>query len=82
MLLDDAADLNVVSQTFVMTHTLQPIEEAKLPSPKDFHEGTPHVYGAHAIRLRLTDSRGTTRDTEDIFYAIDIGTPSLLLGRP
>jgi hypothetical protein len=83
-LLDDAADVNVISQAFVLQHNLERIEEAELPDVDSF-EGQPgYCYGAYAPRIRLTDSEGVYRETSGTFYAFDSKgkSPSVILGRP
>ena len=83
-LLDDAADVNVISQAFVLQHNLERIEEAELPDVNSFEGQRGFCYGAYAPSIRLADSKGVERETSGTFYAFDNGArgPSVILGRP
>jgi hypothetical protein len=83
-LLDEGADTNLVSQRLIRELDMKPIEGAKLPVAKDFKGQKGYVYGAHTLRVRLTDSLGTTKDTFGTFYAMQMDPegPDVLLGNP
>ena len=81
-LLDDAADVNIVSQTFVVEHGLARIPHASLPRIDSFQGHRGHCYGAHLLTLRLTDSANVTKETRGIFYSMDMPGPPVILGRP
>ena len=72
MVLDDAADVTVVSQLAVLKWNLPKLEGASLPSMEAFRGERGHVYGAHRLSLRLADSTGVKKDTFSIFYVVDI----------
>lgn len=80
--LDDAADVNLVSQTLVLRIQSQPIPEARLPYTKSIFGNSSHCYGAHELRIRLADSDNTERETTGIFYAMEFPGDPVLLGRP
>jgi hypothetical protein len=40
------------------------------------------VYGAHTLRIGLTDSLGTKKATTGIFYAYDLHGEDIILRRP
>jgi hypothetical protein len=63
---------------------MKPIKGAKLPIAKDFKGQKGYVYGAYTLRIRLTDSLGTTKDTFGTFYAMQMDPegPNVLLGNP
>jgi len=82
MVLDDAADINVLSQAYAVRHDLRPISGIPLPSIEAFRGERGFCYGAYRIRIRLADSTGVERESEDIFFAVDMESPDLLLGRP
>jgi len=82
LLLDGCADVNLVSQAFVQQHELRPLEKAELPTTKSFSGQAAYCYGAHELRVRITDSAGVQRETRDVFYAMDTVGPPILLGRP
>lgn len=71
-----------MSQRFCVEHNLTPIEGAALPTPTGFVGQSAFCYGAHTLRVRITDSLGRERTTEDTFYAMDLTGPPVLLGRP
>ena len=82
-LLDDAADVNVISQAFVLQHGLERIEDAELPGVSTFlADQKGYCYGAYAPHLRVADSEGTERRTIGTFYAFNTAGPTVILGRP
>lgn len=81
-LLDDAADCNLVSQRLIQELDMSPLKGAKLPSAESFQGKKAYVYGAHTMRVRLTDSLGTVKETSGTFYAVDFPGPDVILGRP
>ena len=81
-LLDDAADCNLVSQRLIQELDVEPLEGARLPSAESFQGKKAYVYGAHMLRVRLTDSLGTVKETTGTFYAVDFPGPNIILSRP
>jgi transposase InsO family protein len=81
--LDDAAESNLVSQRLVRELDMKPIKDAVLPAPEGFQGASAHTYGAHLLRIVLTDSLGTKKVTTGIFYAVDLsGREDVILGLP
>ena len=80
-LLDDAADVNVVSQSLAVGCQLQKVD-IPLPSMEAFRGERGYCYGAYRIRMRLADSTGQEKVTTGTFYGADLEGPSVLLGRP
>ena len=80
--LDDGADVNVVSQTYVVQHGLVRVASAELPSVGGFLSDKGRCYGAHRIKVCLTDSQGCEKQTTGLFYAFDMPGAPILLGRP
>jgi len=80
--LDDAADCNLVSQRLIQELDVAPLKGARLPSAESFQGKKAYVYGAHTLRVRLTDSLGTAKETTGTFYAVDFPGPDIILGRP
>jgi hypothetical protein len=81
-MLDDGADCNLVSQRLIVELDMKPVEGARLPNAESFQGKKAYVYGAHTLRVRLTDDQGTTRETTGIFYAVDLPGPDVILSRP
>jgi hypothetical protein len=81
-MLDDGADCNLVSQRLIRELDMKPIAGAKLPNAESFQGKKAYVYGAHTLRVRLTDDQGSTKDTTGTFYAVDLPGPDVILGRP
>ena len=83
-LLDDAADVNIVSQSFIVQHGLARLPQASLLRIDSFQGHRGHCYRAHNLHLRLTDSDGVAKDTCGNFYAMDLPGegPPVILGRP
>jgi len=81
-MLDDGADCNMVSQRLVRELDMKPIDNAKLPAAETVNGKKAFIYGAHELRIRLTDDQGTSKETAGIFYAADLPGPDVLLGRP
>lgn len=63
-------------------HDLQPIANATLPVTKAFQGSEGHVYGAYELCMRVVDSSSTARETKDIYYAVNLEGPPILLGYP
>lgn len=82
MVMDDGADCNIISQRKVLELALPRMEGAVLPSTQNFQGTNAHVYGAYTLRIRLKDSQGIERETEGVFYSVDIPIPDVILGRP
>lgn len=81
-ILDDGADVNVISQQVALECGLRRLEEAPLPAMESFRGEKGHCYGAYRVRMRLTDSSGTERMTISTFYGADLPGREILLGRP
>ena len=81
-LLDDGADINVVSRKFALQYGLPFVKEAQLPKISSFQGREGFCYGAHRVRIRLADSQGQTKETVGIFYAMDMAGADVILGRP
>ena len=81
-LLDDAADINVVSQSYVLQRGLKRVASVPLPSVDSFQGRRGHCYGAYKLTIRLADSRGCEKLTQGMFYALDMPGAPILLGRP
>lgn len=80
-MLDDAADVNIISQKLVLGCNLQPVPNAALPAIEAFRGEKGFCYGAYRVKLRLADSMGVERESESTFYSADIEGPQILLGR-
>lgn len=81
-LLDDAADVNVVSQSFVLQYGLKRIASLTLPAINSFNREKGHCYGAYRLDIRLVDSDGCGKHTSSVFYAMDMPGAPVLLSRP
>ena len=79
--LDDGADINVISQSLALKYGLRKIS-TPLPDVSNFEGTEAHCYGAYAVRLCLADSTGVERTTTSVFFATDLREPEMLLGRP
>jgi len=80
-LLDDAADVNVISQSFAVKCRMRKAD-ISLPRMEGFRGEQGYCYGAYKVTLRLADSSGAERITSHIFYGVDLQGAELLLGRP
>ena len=80
-LLDDAADVNVISQVAALKWNLPKLEDATILDITSFRSERRYVYGAHRLSLRLADSIGVEKDTYSVFYAVNLLGPQVLLGR-
>lgn len=80
-MLDDAADVNVLSQAFAVKGRLRKVS-VPLPCMEGFRGETGCCFGAYKVTLRLADSTNVERITEHIFYVVDLYGADLLLGRP
>ena len=81
-LLDDGADVNVVSRAFALQHNLPFIKDAYVPRASSFQGRSAFCYGAHRVRLCLADANGKEKESVGIFYAMDMDKPAIILGRP
>ena len=79
--MDDAADCNLVSQRLIRELDMKPLEGARLPSAESFQGRKAYVYGAHELRTRLTDSLGTVKEANGIFYIVDFLGLDVILSR-
>lgn len=70
-MLDDAADVNVVSQAFAVKSRLRKVS-VPLPCMEGFRGETGCCFGAYKVTLRLADSTNVERITEHIFYVVDL----------
>ena len=79
-LLDNVANVNVVSQAFAVRCGLRKVE-VPLLSMEGFRGEKSYYYGAYKISMRLTDSTSVERAMEHLFYSVDLSGTDLLLGR-
>jgi hypothetical protein len=79
--LDDAADVNVISEAFARKVGLKKLDIA-LPDIEGFRRDKGNVYGAYRVRMRLADSIGEDKLTKETFFRVDLKGPEVLLGRP
>jgi hypothetical protein len=79
--LDDAADVNVISEAFTQKVGLKKLAIA-LPDIEGFRRDKGSVYGAYRVRVRLADSTGEDKLTKETFFGVDLKGPEILLGRP
>lgn len=54
----------------------------RLPKIEGFNGDKGHCYGAYKLRMRVADSSGEERMTDDVFFGCDLIGPEALLGRP
>jgi hypothetical protein len=52
-----------------------------IPTIEGFRGEKGHCYGAYKLRLRIADATGAERITEDVFFAVDLSSSDVLLGR-
>ena len=81
VLFDTGSAINVVSQRFVVERELQPLD-GDLPSPQLLSGNSVYCYGAHKLRVVMTDDWGQKSEVESIFYALDTNDTQILLGMP
>ena len=79
--MDDAADCNLVSQRLIQELDMTPLKGAKLPSAESFQGKKAYVYRAYAIRVCLTNSLGTVKETTRTFYVVDFLGIDVILSR-
>jgi hypothetical protein len=79
--LDDAADVNVISEAFARKVGLKKLDIA-LPDMEGFRRDKGNVYGAYYVCMRLADSIGEDKLTKETFFRVDLKGPEVLLGRP
>ena len=80
-LFDTGAEVNIISQHFVVQHQLVRVE-GELPQPQFINGQRAYCFGAYRVRYRLMDTWGQSRDCEHTFYALDKAGPALILGLP
>ena len=80
-MLDDAAEVNVISQVMALRCNLHKLD-VPLPSMEGFRGEKGHCYGAYRLRMRIADSTGAERMTDDVFFGVDFSGSNVLLGRP
>jgi transposase InsO family protein len=80
-MLDDAAEVNVISQSIVLQCNLRKVD-VPLPNMEGFRGEKGHCYGAYKLRMRIADSTGAERMTDDVFFSVDLSGSDVLLGRP
>lgn len=80
-MLDDAAEVNVISQNLVLRCNLRKVD-VPLPQMEGFRGEKGHCYGAYKLRMRIADSTGAERITDDVFFSVDLSGSDVLLGRP
>ena len=80
-LMDTGAEVNVISQHFVIEHQLTRMD-VPLPQPQFLDAQKTYCFGAYKVRYQLTDSWGQSRDCEHVFYALEKPGPPLVLGLP
>ena len=80
--LDSGAEVNVISQHFIVKEGIKPIKDAKLPCLTQMDRNSVYCYGAYYMKINLRDSWGYSKEFETIFYAINKEGPPLLLGMP
>jgi transposase InsO family protein len=80
-MLDDAAEVNVISQSMVLQCDLRKVD-VPLPNMEGFRGEKGHCYGAYKLRMRIADSTGQERMTDDVFFSVDLSGSDVLLGRP
>jgi hypothetical protein len=78
--LDDTADVNVISEAFARKVGLKKLD-LTLPDMEGFRGDKGGVYGAYRVRMRLADSTGKEKLTEETFR-VDLKGPEILLSRP
>lgn len=79
--LDDAADVSVISQHLVLKCNLQKLD-LPLPEMEAFRGEKGVCYGAYRLRMRLADSTHEERTTKTVVFGCDMTSPQILLGRP
>ena len=70
MLLDGAAEINVINQGFAVASDLRPIE-SELPAPQFMDGKEVYCYGAYEVVMALEDTWQRQRTFTSVFYAID-----------
>lgn len=80
-MLDDAAEVNVISQAFALKCNAKKVE-VPIPRIEGFRGEKGSCYGAYEVRMRIADSSGTERLTKDVFFGCDLNGVEILLGRP
>jgi hypothetical protein len=80
-LLDDVAEVNVISHLTVLKCGLQKVD-VPLPNIEGFRGEKGHCYSAYKLRMRIADSIGKERLTDHVFFNVDLSGSDVLLGRP
>jgi hypothetical protein len=81
VLLDCAAEVNVVSHLFAVEHRLKTVN-AELPTYEWLNQAKAYCYEAYEISLRLKDSWGRTQEVTLICYGMIDAVPEVTLGMP
>ena len=79
-LLDDVAEVNVISQVIVLRYNLHKLD-VPLPSIEGFRGEKGYCYSAYRLRVCIADSIGAERITDDMFFSIDLSGSDVLLER-
>lgn len=81
-LLDDLAEINVIPRHVAIPLDIKRLEGASLPFMESFRDEKGYCGDAYAVRMRLADSSGDERMTTSSFFAAEMLSDKLLLGRP
>jgi hypothetical protein len=79
-LLDDVAEVNIISQAIALRYNLHKID-ILLPNIEGFRGEKGYYYGAYRLRMRIADSIGAKRITDDVFFGVDLSGSDVLLER-
>jgi hypothetical protein len=79
-LLDDAAEVNVISHLTVLKYGLQKVD-IPLPNMEGFRGEKGYCYSAYKLRMRIADSIGEERLTDHVFFSVNLSGSDVLLRR-
>ena len=79
-LLNDVADVNVISQITALQCNLVRID-VPISTIEGFRGKKGYYYGTYKLCLQIVDSIGVERIIEDVFFAIDLSSSDVLLGQ-
>jgi hypothetical protein len=79
-MLDDAAEVNVISHYMALQCNLRKVD-MPLPNMEGFRGENSYCYGAYKLRMRIADSTGQERMTDDVLFSVDLSGSDVLLGR-
>ena len=68
--MDNGADINLISQHYVVQEGLQECQDAALPRPSWFEKQSAYCYGAYEVTYEVTDSWGRKAISSSTFYAV------------